>query len=36
MFDSLSEQADLGPPLEIVMTGPDNPEGNQTRQARWQ
>ncbi len=26
-LDLLSEQADLGPPLEIVMTGPDNPEG---------
>lgn len=29
-LDLLSEQADLGSPLEIVMTGPDNPEGNQT------
>jgi ABC-type branched-subunit amino acid transport system ATPase component len=26
-LDLLSEQADLGEPLEIVMTGPDNPEG---------
>lgn len=27
-LDLLSEQAELGSPLEIVMTGPDNPEGN--------